>query len=126
MTNHEQQFYAQLGVLIRNKRQARHISQCSLAVAIGVHRNSIRRWEQGEAVNTLELLRIAHALSCNHLVLLPPVGSEGPMTALPPCRFQRSHDLVREPRISEPALLKAVRSERDPAMSRTEEERLRA
>jgi transcriptional regulator with XRE-family HTH domain len=78
----ETAFYQRLGILLAAERRHRHLSQSELALILGVHRNTVMRWEKGECyVDALQLLRLADALSCNHLMLLPPKeftwGAEG-------------------------------------------------
>lgn len=46
--------------------------QQTLAAEIGVHRNTLMRWEMGEGSLPLwMLLRICDVLCCQHLLLLP-------------------------------------------------------
>ena len=66
------EFCYRQGQLLKAKREQRRITQSDLGRAVGVHRNSICRWETGDCeISTWMLLRLADALSCNHLLLLP-------------------------------------------------------
>lgn len=68
----ERAFDSEIGRIIESKRKERGISQQMLALSVGVHRNTLCRWESGERGCPLwMLLRIADVLCCNHLVLLP-------------------------------------------------------
>ena len=68
----ERAFNSAIGLIIESKRKERGISQQMLALSVGVHRNTLCRWESGERACPLwMLLRIADLLCCNHLVLLP-------------------------------------------------------
>jgi transcriptional regulator with XRE-family HTH domain len=97
----EAEFYRRMGELIEAKRKQRHMTQTDVAYIVGVHRNTILRWEQGESpVDMWNLLRLADALSCNHLLLLPP--RECTWGALPALEAER------DPK-------KGVQAERDPA-----------
>lgn len=81
----EESFYQRLGILLADKRRRVGISQDQLAHLVGVHRNTILRWEKGDqSLDTLHLLRVADALGCTHLQLLP--GREmvwGPLQSVP-------------------------------------------
>lgn len=69
----EATFYQRLGSQIESTRKHRGISQTELGSLLGVHRNTIMRWESGESpVDLWQMLRLADVLSCNHLMLLPP------------------------------------------------------
>lgn len=69
----EANFYQCLGRKLEVKRKEQRISQTELGRLVGAHRNTIMRWEQGKcAIDAWQLLRLADALSCNHLMLLPP------------------------------------------------------
>ena len=68
----EREFCCEQGRLLREKREHRRISQAQLGALVGVHRNTIWRWEDGDAgIPVWMLLRVADALSCNHLALMP-------------------------------------------------------
>src|SRR6185437_10101545 len=69
----EEEFCREMGRIIENTRRRSHILQQGLAAEIGVHRNTLMRWESGEVACPLwMLLRIADVLKVNHLMLLPP------------------------------------------------------
>jgi transcriptional regulator with XRE-family HTH domain len=71
----EAAFYGEMGRLIAVKRKHRGISQADLGSLVGCHRNTISRWESGdESIPVWMLLRLADALSCQHLLLLPSRG----------------------------------------------------
>jgi DNA-binding XRE family transcriptional regulator len=67
----EKEFYAVMGRAIEQKRKARGMSHHDLALMTGLHRNTLYRIESGDGLQIWNLLRIADALSCNHLLLLP-------------------------------------------------------
>ena len=65
-------FNRKLGYKIVQKRKQRGWTQSAMALEIGVHRNTLERWEQGEHVcPPWMLLRIADVLCCSHVLLLP-------------------------------------------------------
>jgi transcriptional regulator with XRE-family HTH domain len=69
----EAAFYEHMGRFIEAKRIQRKMSQSVVAEMMGVHRNTIMRWESGDCrIDTWHLLRLADVLSINHLLLLPP------------------------------------------------------
>ena len=66
-------FYSCLGRNIEAKRKERRLTQTDVGRLLGVHRNTIMRWESGDGrVDMWMILRLADALNCNHLMLLPP------------------------------------------------------
>lgn len=68
----EAAFNEMLGRNVWRKREQRGLSRATLAAEVGVHRNTIERWELGEGeIGLWMLLRIADKLNVNHLVLLP-------------------------------------------------------
>ena len=68
----EAAFASALGANIEAKRKQRQIHQQALAADIGVHRNTLMRWESGESMpSPWELLRLADMLGCNYIHLLP-------------------------------------------------------
>ena len=68
----EAEFYKELGILITAKRKQRGWCQQDLAKEIGVHRNTLMRWEAGYQDAPLwMLLRICDILGCQHFLLLP-------------------------------------------------------
>jgi len=104
----EATFYREFGILLRRKRCQRGWSQQELATEIGVHRNTIARWEAGgEKVNIFMLLRAADILGCQHLLLLPARS------------FVWGEDLQRLLHERDPHFFggKKVQAERDPAIS---------
>jgi transcriptional regulator with XRE-family HTH domain len=67
-----EEFYCLLGANVLAKRKHRKVSLNELARSIGVHRNTLWRWEQGDQPMPLyALLMAADRLECNHLALLP-------------------------------------------------------
>lgn len=109
----EADFYREMGQLIEEKRKHRGIAMQGLAKEVGVHRNTMMRYESGEqSIPIWILLRVADVLCCNHLLLVP------------------KHELVwgglREAiRERDPGRGKTVQRERDPIISMEEENRLR-
>lgn len=68
----EAEFSYEVGEKIRQKRIQRKMSQTTLAKIIGVHRNSIWRWEDGDVpVPLWYFLQICYALSMPHTMMLP-------------------------------------------------------
>lgn len=49
-TETEQTFNLEVGAWLKRERKRVRLSQRKLALALGVHRNTIDRWEHGEAV----------------------------------------------------------------------------
>lgn len=68
----EKAFNKELGIKLQLRRKDAGFSQVTLAVEVGVHRNTLMRWEDGEAgVPVWHLMRIAYVLRCNHFEFLP-------------------------------------------------------
>ena len=109
----EAKFYAELGRKLEGKRKQRGLSREDLARESGVHRNTILRWESGDSnVPIWNLLRVCDILSCQHLLLLPAREYTWGVE-LDPAQRERDRSMP-----------KAVKSERDPAL--TLKERLHA
>lgn len=71
-----------IGKNIREKRQAYGLSQDRFALVAGIDRSYMGRIERGEVSITIEkLYRIAEALQCEPIILLPKVSS---IRLLPP------------------------------------------
>lgn len=99
--NIEKAFNEEVGRRIQTRRKRCGFSQTALASEIGVHRNSLCHWEQGDAGCPLwMLLRIAYTLQVNYVLLTP--GRE----------FVWGKDLERAARERDP-LIGAI-FERDP------------
>lgn len=99
----EANFYYVLGSQIEIQRKRAGLTQTDLGALLGVHRNTILRWESGECpVDAWQLLRMADVLHCNHLLLLPAK------------EFTWGGDLIRMEVERNRALKKPVQSERDP------------
>lgn len=65
-----------IGKNIREKRQANGLSQDRFALVAGIDRSYMGRIERGEVSITLEkLYRIAEALQCEPITLLPKTSS---------------------------------------------------
>jgi DNA-binding XRE family transcriptional regulator len=98
----ESRFSHELGRNIESKRKACQWRQQDLAVEIGVHRNTLMRWEEGlSECPMLMMLRICDTLGCNHLSVLP--GKEFTWGAYR--EAQRERDMKRR-----------IRYERDPPL----------
>ena len=68
----EQKFNEEVGRLIQLHRKDCGFSQTVLACEIGVHRNTLMRWEDGDAgVPLWHLMRIAYVLRLGHMIFLP-------------------------------------------------------
>jgi DNA-binding XRE family transcriptional regulator len=105
----EARFASEMGRNIEAKRKQRQMNQETLGEAIGVHRNTICRWESGDCVISIwELLRLADILSCNHLLLLPSR------------EYTWGPDLHRAVQERDGRMRKSVQSERDPAITARE------
>lgn len=109
----ESAFYTEMGHLLTDRRNRAGFTQSALAAELGVHRNTVFRWESGEAaVPTWELMRIADVLSCNHSMLIPAKGFTWGRDYH---ALQRERENIRKP----------VQSERDPFVSDAEIGKLR-
>ena len=65
-------FERALGEQITGRRKVGGFTQIALAAEIGVHRNTLSRWEDGDgSPDVWMLLRIAYVLRMNILVFLP-------------------------------------------------------
>ncbi len=107
----EAAFYQELGRKLELRRKAQGLTQQALAAELGVHRNEIYRWEDGESAMLLwMLMRVADVLSCKPNFLVPSQEYT----------WGIYRDYLRE---RDPGK-KSVARERDPRMSR--EERLLA
>jgi DNA-binding XRE family transcriptional regulator len=103
----EAAFYQELGRKLELRRHTQGMAQLTLAANLGVHRNTVMRWESGEMKCPLwMLLRAADLLGCNHLFLMP---SRDYVWGL-------YRDYLRE---RDPGK-KAVQKERDPALKTIE------
>ncbi|WP_422155717.1 helix-turn-helix domain-containing protein [Vreelandella titanicae] len=72
-----------IGKTIREKRQANDFSQDRFALLAGIDRSYMGRIERGEVSITIDkLYRIAEALQCEPIILLPKMSS---------IRLQASH-----------------------------------
>jgi DNA-binding XRE family transcriptional regulator len=108
----EAAFYGELGRKLHDKRVQRKMSREAVAQAVGAHRNSIMRWEGGDAIPFWMLLRVCDVLCCQHFILMPAREfTWGDLTALERERNQ--------------GLEKAVQIERDPILTDFEIKRLR-
>ena len=68
----EADFSYEIGERIRQKRIQRKMSRETLAKIVGVHRNSIWRWEEGDCPIPLWMfLQVCYALSMPHTMMLP-------------------------------------------------------
>jgi transcriptional regulator with XRE-family HTH domain len=111
--NIESAFYRELGRKLESKRKERGWHQQDLAAEIGVHRNTLLRWESGEGpIPIWMLLRLCDILCCQHLLLLPAREFTWGMdyTAM-----RQERDRMR----------KRVQAERDPRLTDLEEKHLR-
>jgi transcriptional regulator with XRE-family HTH domain len=60
--DYEQRFEAEIGHAIQRKREALGMDQAELGNRVGVHANTIWRWENGESLSYWMFLRICDAL----------------------------------------------------------------
>ena len=101
----EDEFSYEVGRLIWKKRIQRKMSRETLAKIVGVHRNSIWRWEEGDCPIPLwYFLQMCYALSMPHTMMLPATSVRN--TAIL-CQVERENLPTR----------KQVQAERDPRMS---------
>ena len=104
----EARFYAELGRKLKAKRKQRGMSQDDLALLVGIHRNTVSRWEEGDAaVPIWNLLRVCDILCCQHLLLLPAR------------EYIWGKDLEPMQRERDRHMAKAVQAERDPPFMRS-------
>lgn len=109
------EFYADLGRRLWKVRKREHMSCTELGSELGVHRNTIQRWEAGiGSVDLWTLLRICDVLHVNVMAMLPPTDLV----------WGRELDRVDSERNE--LMKKQVEMERDPIVSRDEEIALRA
>jgi transcriptional regulator with XRE-family HTH domain len=72
MKTFQARYDIETGRILAANRKRLHMSQIELSRRIGVHRNTLRRWETGESqMPTVMLLRAADSLGCHYLSLLP-------------------------------------------------------
>lgn len=64
-------FQAEIGWRLRDKRRERGLTQTELGARMGVHRNTIMRWEEGTTLTLWEFLRICDELSIQFHTVLP-------------------------------------------------------
>jgi transcriptional regulator with XRE-family HTH domain len=67
----EAQFAYEIGLRIRDKRLHRKMSREELGRRLGVHRNTVERWEDGGHMSMWMFLRICDELSVPHTMMLP-------------------------------------------------------
>jgi transcriptional regulator with XRE-family HTH domain len=112
MNGFEKLFYVEMGRIVTAKRKQRGLSQTALARRVGIHRNTLNRWLNAEThMPVWMILRIADALSCNHLILLP--GREFVWRGGQVEEF-------RPERPKPPEMERPVQFERDPALTAKE------
>ena len=65
-------FAQQFGALVHARRKKRQLTLAALAALVGVHMQSVWRWEHGEQLpDAYDLSRLADALGCAVRTLLP-------------------------------------------------------
>ncbi len=114
----EKAFYERLGAHLEKMRKSRRLSVCKLSRMIGVHRNTLERWESNlQTVPLWGLLRIADCFGCTLLALIPQdaevwPGQQKPAPVAPrkPPVSVRAN-IMRQPR---PRSNLGVIAERDP------------
>lgn len=71
MRTDEKTYCAAFGLKLRSIRKQQKIRQQNLAAKIGVHRNTLMRWErEGMACSVWDLLKLAEALNVHPVALL--------------------------------------------------------
>lgn len=110
-------FDREVGRRVSVYRTEKRMSRSALARKIGVHRNTLSRWERGlQSVRLIELLRVADILELSFMLLLPApefVWALQPPGPAPAVRFPPKKQ-VRRVTFSE------IQSERDPMLTRVE------
>lgn len=71
-TEQEFAFYANLGAWIKMRRKGAHLSRRKFGARLGVHRNVVMRWEQGQAMSAWMYTRVCREFGKQLL----PVNSE--------------------------------------------------
>lgn len=65
-------FAIQFGALVHARRKKRQLTLAALGALVGVHEQSVWRWEHGEQLpDAYDLARLARALGCSVRSLLP-------------------------------------------------------
>lgn len=65
-------FALQFGSLVHSRRKKRQLTLAELAALVGVHEQSVWRWEHGEQLpDAYDLSRLAAALGCAVRTILP-------------------------------------------------------
>lgn len=68
----EAEFYFQVGRRLEAIRKQRRLSRQAVAIEVGVHRNSILRWECGDSkLDIWSLMRLADVLQCHFTAIVP-------------------------------------------------------
>ncbi len=71
-TGIEASFSRELGRRLKIRRRELKLSRREVGFLVGVHQNTILRWEDGDGVVTVwQLLRVADVLQRNFIMLLP-------------------------------------------------------
>ena len=105
----ESAFNTELGHKLRVRRKQQGISQEDLGAQMGVHRNTINRWETGGAGMTVwDFLRACDGLQIQHLGMLPAKS------------YTWGEDVGDLQRERDRHTLKAIQAERDPPLRRDE------
>lgn len=92
----EAKFYIQLGAEITARRRRLKMKQQAVAARIGVHRNTLMRYEYGDRIPIWTLLRLCDVLCCNYLILLP-----GRETVWPGGRVEEFNPATPKPPLAE-------------------------
>jgi transcriptional regulator with XRE-family HTH domain len=104
-------FAERMGVLIQHRRLAAGLSRRQLALEVGVHRNTVLRWEIGEQIASAWMtLRVADVVGCSFMSLLP--GRDAVWG-------EEQEAMMRE-RDSRRIGKRSVQAERDPQMEQQE------
>jgi DNA-binding XRE family transcriptional regulator len=100
----ERGFWAEVGQRVQAKREQRGLSQTELGDHIGVHRNTVCRFESGDPISLWLFLRICDALSISYMQMLPSHAAH------------LGHLIRQVERERDPAL-GAMKVERDPPLT---------
>lgn len=67
----ESEFNYRVGEHIRVRRLYQKLSRGALAKLVGVHRNTVTRWERGQSIDLRSFLRVCRELQIAHETMLP-------------------------------------------------------
>lgn len=113
-------FQAEVGWRIREKRELRGMNQTELGERMGVHRNTIMRWEQGTTLTLWEFLRICDELSIQFQTVLPARELYLGKILRTVISEREGCGIKAELSADDRKLLEAIKAERDAPLTREE------